>query len=161
MLAIVVDNAANEFVYPQTADFTFYGGIYRDVNVISVNETHFDLEYWGGNGLKITPIMKDGNAEVVIEVFAKTLRGKLWFAGLFLTLAKKQSGGNATPKQKDKDTKKKKKSKTPEMSSGLMDMIGGFTVLRFTGMLAMRNVTFTKEELLAINRKLNKIRKPR
>ena len=89
----------------------------------------------------------------------KTLRGKLWFAGLFFTLAKKQSGGKSAPKSKD--SKKKKKAKNPEMSSGLMDMIGGFSVLRFTGMLGMRNVTFTKEELLAMNKKLNKIKKPR
>ena len=47
------------------------------------------------------------------------------------------------------------------MDSGLMDMIGGFTVLRFTGMLGMRNVMFTKEELLKMNRQLNKIRKPK
>ena len=46
------------------------------------------------------------------------------------------------------------------MSSGLIDMIGGFSVLRFTGMLGMRNVYFTKEELLAINKKLNRIKKP-
>lgn len=79
-LAIVVNNEANEFVYPQTADFTFYGGIYRDVNIISVDETHFNLEYWGGNGLKITPVMKDGNAEVEIEVFAKNLgEGDIFF----------------------------------------------------------------------------------
>ena len=90
----------------------------------------------------------------------KTFRGKLWFAGLFLTLAKKQSGGNKAPKDKTKKDKKKK-NKTPEMSSGLMDMIGGFSVLRFTGMLGMRNVYFTKEELLRINKKLNRIKKPR
>ena len=88
----------------------------------------------------------------------KTLRGKLWFAGLFLTLAKKMSA--AKPQSKDK-TKKKKKSKNPEMNSGVMNMISNFTVLRFTGMLGMRNVTFTKEELLKINQKLNKIRKPK
>lgn len=46
------------------------------------------------------------------------------------------------------------------MNSGVMNMIGNFTVLRFTGMLGMRNVTFTKEELLKINKKLNRIRKP-
>ena len=90
----------------------------------------------------------------------KTFRGKLWFASLFLTLAKKQSGGNNAPKEKTKKDKKKK-NKTPEMSSGLMDMIGGFTVLRFTGMLGMRNVYFTKEELLQINKKLNRIKKPK
>ena len=86
----------------------------------------------------------------------KTLRGKLWFAGLFLTLAKKMSGN-----QPKSDGKKKKKSKNPEMNSGVMNMIGGFTVLRFTGMLGMRNVTFTKEELLKMNAQLNRIKKPR
>ena len=86
----------------------------------------------------------------------KTFRGKLWFVGLFLTLAKKM--GQATPKSEGKKTKKKK---NPEMNSGVMDMIGGFTVLRFTGMLGMRNVTFTKEELLKMNRQLNKIKKTR
>ena len=86
----------------------------------------------------------------------KTFRGKLWFVGLFLTLAKKMS--QSTPKSEGKKTKKKK---NPEMNSGVMDMIGGFTVLRFTGMLGMRNVTFTKEELLKMNRQLNKIKKAR
>ena len=86
----------------------------------------------------------------------KTFRGKLWFVGLFLTLAKKMSQG--TPKSEGKKTKKKK---NPEINSGVMDMFGGFTVLRFTGMLGMRNVTFTKEELLKMNRQLNKIKKTR
>ena len=87
----------------------------------------------------------------------KTLRGKLWMMGLFLTMAKKMSANK--PVSKDK-TKKKKKSKNPEMGSGVMNMIGNFTVLRFTGMLGMRNVYFTKEELLKINAKLNRMKKP-
>ncbi len=33
----------------------FYGGMYRDVNIIAVNKSHFDLDYYGGNGLKVTP----------------------------------------------------------------------------------------------------------
>ena len=92
-----------------------------------------------------------------IGAITKTLRGKLWFVGLFLTLAKKMSQG--APKSGDK--KKKTKKKNPEMSSGVMDMISSFTVLRFTGMLAMRNVTFTKEELLKLNAQLNKIKRPK
>ena len=88
-----------------------------------------------------------------------TFRGKLWFAGLFITLAKKMSKG--APKSKNDDKKKKKKTKNPEMNSGVMNMISNFTVLRFTGMLGMRNVYFTKEELLKINSKLNKIKKPK
>ena len=92
----------------------------------------------------------------------KTIRGKLWFAGLFVTLAKKMSQGQPQTKDKSKDKqKKKKKSKNPEMNSGVMNMIGNFTVLRFTGMLGMRNVYFTKEELLKINKQLNRIRKPK
>lgn len=47
------------------------------------------------------------------------------------------------------------------MDSGVMNMISSFTVLRFTGMLGMRNVTFTKEELLKMNARLNGIRKPK
>ena len=73
-IAILVDNAANEQVYPQTADFTFYGGLYRDVNIIAVPDTHFDLEYYGGNGLKITPVMNGADAEVEIEVFTTELK---------------------------------------------------------------------------------------
>ncbi len=55
LLVITVDNAANETVYPQMADFTFYGGLYRNVSLIAVNSTHFDLDSYGGCGLKVTP----------------------------------------------------------------------------------------------------------
>ncbi len=68
-IAIVVNNAANETVYPQMADFTFYGGIYRDVNLICVNESHFDLSYYGGPAIKVTPVVDGANANVEVEVF--------------------------------------------------------------------------------------------
>ena len=69
LLVISVDNAPNEMVYPQMADFTFYGGLYRDVNIIAVPETHFDLDYYGAPGIKVTPIVDGKNANVEIEVF--------------------------------------------------------------------------------------------
>ena len=69
MLVIVVDNSANDTVYPQMADFTFYGGIYRDVNIICVNKSHFDLDYYGTPGLKITPEIKGDSADVEIETY--------------------------------------------------------------------------------------------
>ena len=72
-LAIVVDNAPNETVYPQMADFTFYGGLYRDVNLVCVNKTHFDLDYYGGVGLMITPTVAGKNATVEVEVFTTAL----------------------------------------------------------------------------------------
>jgi len=69
LLAIVVDNAPNDRVYPQMADFTFYGGLYRDVNLIAVPASHFDLEYCGTPGIKVTPIVDGANANVEVEVF--------------------------------------------------------------------------------------------
>ena len=68
-IAVIVDNTANETVYPQMADFTFYGGIYRDVNLIAVNRAHFDLDYYGGPGLKITPAVNGADATVEVEAF--------------------------------------------------------------------------------------------
>ena len=73
-IAVVVDNAPTELVYPQTADFTFYGGLYRDVNVIAINRTHFDLDYYGGKGLKVTPVMEGKDAKVNVEVFVDGLQ---------------------------------------------------------------------------------------
>ncbi len=72
-IAIVVDNAPNDRVYPQTADFTFYGGLYRNVNLICVPKSHFDLDYFGGKGLVITPVMDGANANVDVEVYVKGL----------------------------------------------------------------------------------------
>jgi len=68
VLAIVVDNAPNDRVYPQVADFTFYGGLYRDVNLICVNNSHFDLDHFGGPGIKVTPTMDGSDAKVAVEV---------------------------------------------------------------------------------------------
>ena len=68
-VAIIVDNSPNEQVYPQMADFTFYGGLYRNVNLIAVANTHFDLDYYGGPGLKVTPAVDGENAKVEAEVY--------------------------------------------------------------------------------------------
>ena len=69
VIEILVDNAPNDRVYPQMADFTFYGGLYRDVNIIAVNSTHFDLDYYGGPGIKATPVIFGTAANVEVEVF--------------------------------------------------------------------------------------------
>ena len=69
LLVVTADNTPNDFVYPQMADFTFYGGIYRDVNIISVNKEHFDLDYFGTPGIKVTPEKKGDKWEIEIEAF--------------------------------------------------------------------------------------------
>ena len=69
LLSVLVDNAPNNYVYPQVADFTFYGGLYRNVNLICVSESHFDLDYYGTPGIKVTPVMDGTDAKVAVEVF--------------------------------------------------------------------------------------------
>ncbi len=69
LLVVAVDNAPNEIVYPQMADFTFYGGMYRDVNLICVPASHFDLDYYGGPGIAITPTVNGNDASVNVKTF--------------------------------------------------------------------------------------------
>ncbi len=63
-IVVEVDNAPNDRVYPQMADFTFYGGIYRDVNLIFVPKAHFDLDFFGGPGIQVTPVVDGIKADV-------------------------------------------------------------------------------------------------
>lgn len=70
ILEVSVDNAPNDCVYPQRADFTFYGGIYRNVNLLRVNQNHFDLDYYGGNGFLITPRIMGNDAEITFETYS-------------------------------------------------------------------------------------------
>lgn len=71
VLAISVDNSDNDTVYPQKADFTFYGGLYRDVNLIIVPATHFALEHCGTPGIKVTPVvdLERRTAQIVVETW--------------------------------------------------------------------------------------------
>ena len=54
VLVVTVSNAASD-IYPQNADFTFYGGLYRDVNFIEVKDAHFDLLMDGTDAVFVTP----------------------------------------------------------------------------------------------------------
>ncbi|MBR6681832.1 MAG: glycoside hydrolase family 2 protein, partial [Clostridia bacterium] len=85
--------------------------------------------------------------------------GKLWFVRMGLNLKKKMNAG----KKKGKDEKKSGGFDVDlkGADSGLMQMMGGFTVLRLSSMMGMMNVNFTKEELLKMNKQLNRIRKPK
>ena len=75
LLTVTADNSPNEKVYPQTADFTFYGGIYRSVKLISVPTAHFDLEYYGAPGIMVTPEIKGENADIKIKAYTKNADG--------------------------------------------------------------------------------------
>ena len=100
MIVIAVDNAPNEQVYPQVADFTFYGGLYRNVNIISVPASHFDLDYYGAPGVKVTPVIEGKNAKVEVEAFVTN--GKL---GQSLRYTLLDAEGNAVAECVCDDTK--------------------------------------------------------
>lgn len=77
-LAVAVDNSDNGTVYPQKADFTFYGGLYRMVRLVIVPESHFAMEYYGGSGIKVTPVVtlggedkEEASAAVTVEVYTE------------------------------------------------------------------------------------------
>ncbi|MDE6641521.1 MAG: glycoside hydrolase family 2 protein [Acetatifactor sp.] len=61
-LTILADNSPKSHIYPQLADFTFYGGLYRGVNLLLLPETHFDVSFHGGPGLAVTPEITDNGA---------------------------------------------------------------------------------------------------
>ena len=69
LLCVSVDNSNNDRVYPQKADFTFYGGLYRSVNLILVPENHFELCRDGAPGIKVTPVVRERNAAVTVETW--------------------------------------------------------------------------------------------
>ena len=68
-LVVRVDNSVNDHVYPQKADFTFYGGIYRDVLLRLVPGEHFDLDYLGSEGIQIIPTVKNGEGLVQVKTW--------------------------------------------------------------------------------------------
>ncbi|MGI5990393.1 MAG: glycoside hydrolase family 2 protein [Lachnospiraceae bacterium] len=76
-LTVQADNGRNDRVYPQYADFTFYGGLYRGVNLLTVPENHFDVSYFGSEGLKITPEVQGRDARVHLEAYAQ--KGEVTF----------------------------------------------------------------------------------
>ena len=75
VLRVEVDNSINDRVYPQKADFTFYGGIYRDVTLLIVNQHHFDLDDYGGCGVRVTPCVNGNDADVFVESKHNTKTG--------------------------------------------------------------------------------------
>ena len=68
-LLVYVDNSANDSVYPQKADFTFYGGIYRQVKLITLNREHFDLDFFGGPGIAVDSVVSGTTGKVRVRTW--------------------------------------------------------------------------------------------
>lgn len=90
-IRVEVDNSKNESVYPQTADFTFYGGIYRDVEFLIVSGEHFELDYYGGSGIRVTPDVQSGKGMLRVQTYVNVDPAQ---SGLEITLELQDAGGN-------------------------------------------------------------------
>ncbi len=94
-IVVCVDNSPGTHVYPQAADFTFFGGLYRSVHLICLGDSHFSMEEDGSTGVFVTPeisgdvhaeayavgrevtfTIKDGSGRVVAEHAAPVKEGK-------------------------------------------------------------------------------------
>ena len=53
LIEVEVDNSHNVDIPPLDADFTFYGGIYRDVELIKVPKQHFSLKDFCSDGFYV------------------------------------------------------------------------------------------------------------
>jgi beta-galactosidase len=66
LLEVVVDNSFNQNIPPLTADFTFYGGIYRDVFLVATSRIHFSNAHGANTVFIRTPLVSSDSA--IVEV---------------------------------------------------------------------------------------------
>lgn len=104
ILSVMVTNEHQEHIYPQMADFTFYGGLYRGVNLIYVPETHFDLDYYGSQGISISSSLTGKNqAKVVMHAYVTNPKESDQI--LFTVYDKDKNTVAAIARPAEKDTK--------------------------------------------------------
>lgn len=96
LVCVAVDNSVNDRVYPQKADFTFYGGLYRSVNLITVPKNHFELCKDGTPGIKVTPFvdLEKNLAVVTVETWQNAEQVNICVAGHSRTVP--SENGHAT-----------------------------------------------------------------
>ena len=68
LLAVLVDNSETDDVSPLFGDFTIFGGLYREVRILAVPETHFDAAYYGTQGVRLlTEVDEQNHGTVYLE----------------------------------------------------------------------------------------------
>lgn len=68
ILVVKVNNSHSVSIPPLSADFTFFGGIYRDVFLIQHNAIHFSKDDYSSSGIYIsTPVVSKEKAKVKIN----------------------------------------------------------------------------------------------
>ncbi len=85
-LLVEVDNSHHPDIIPLRGDFTFYGGIYRDVCLISVSSCHFSLDEYGSDGIFIKPLIIDKkNAYISASGYHKGFDSNLHMVELMIS----------------------------------------------------------------------------
>ncbi len=64
-------------VFIPSRRISFYGGLYRGVNLICVPEAHFNLEYYGSPGFQVTPKPCDCGGALVPDGFIESVNAQL------------------------------------------------------------------------------------
>ncbi len=92
-LLVEADNGKNEKVYPQAADFTFYGGIYREVEFLIVPKIHFDLDYYGGPGIQVSTEVRGTTGFVKVRAYTNIGKEQLQREGMSIVLTLSDAEG--------------------------------------------------------------------
>ncbi|MDQ0914674.1 glycoside hydrolase family 2 protein [Paenibacillus sp. V4I5] len=71
LIAIMVDNSYDNTVFPLMADFTFYGGLYREVKLLVMDDIHFDVMDNGRDGVYLT------QRKIAPETFELAVHGQI------------------------------------------------------------------------------------
>lgn len=76
-LVLKVDNRHNNNIPPLKGDFNFYGGIYRDVWLIELNQTHFSFGDYASSGVFVTtPKVSTSSATLQVRGYIDNKDGK-------------------------------------------------------------------------------------
>ena len=99
-IRLVVSNAYNENIPPLSADFTFFGGVYRDVSLVAAPSLHFSTSHYATRGVYVyTPKVSDSQASVRVEALTSG-QGRVEFVvsghGFSKTLKASARHGKAT-----------------------------------------------------------------
>src|SRR6218665_547503 len=100
---VKVDNSYNENLPPLSADFTFYGGLYRDVYVVATDPVHFSFDAKGSQSVFITT--PEVSAEkAVIEVKADLFNSSTLSRKLNISAILRDKSGKQITSQQSKLT---------------------------------------------------------
>jgi beta-galactosidase len=87
VLAVKVDNSSLPDVPPLTADFTFFGGLYRDVHLLVTRDLHIDVADFGSLGVYLrTANVSPASADLAARVRVSNGAAELQSADVVLSV---------------------------------------------------------------------------